>query len=247
MNFGKPTSDYESNVIEALNLIPEQASVSSTPFFVPQLTHRKEIYEFPNPFMQVNWGMFDDNPPPKGVEYVLVNTNPFVEEEKYIIDLLMDEGLYVKIFDNGGIILLSKVYEGSLDVKYEKLKIQMDPKIKDLAVDRKNYPTCDKIVTLRTKEECYKEVGIATNDYNLCDVRIENISLRDECFNKIGIKSNNYNLCAVKIKSQALRDECFKDISIATGDLNLCLTRVESEDLKAECNEAIRRLSSVEH
>ncbi len=256
---------------EAISLIPPDASVSATPFFVPHLTHREKIYEFPNPFKLSYWGINGENPPPKDVEYVLADTNRFNKEEKMIFDLLLDETLYAKIFEKGGVAVLKKVFEGDLDRKYEKVKIQMDPKIKDLAVERKNYPTCDKVVTPRIREECFKEVGIVTGDYNLCHVKIVSRDLRDECFNEIalnkkeyavcdrigsvemkeecfkevGIATGDYNLCHVKIKSQARRDECFSEISIATGDLNICLANVESEALKAQCKEKISRFSSA--
>jgi len=57
----------------------------------------------------------------------------------------------------------------------------------------------------------------------------------------VGIATGDYNLCDVRIENQALRDECFKEIGITTGDLNLCLVKITSPELKAECNEEIKK------
>ncbi len=218
--FGRVSYEYENNTNLAMKLIPEEASVSATPFFVPHLTHRKIVYEFPNPFEISYWGINGENPPSKDVDYILANLQPLSDLEKIVIDSLLELNLYKKIFERGNIILMKKNFDGSMDDKYNLIIKRNDALIKDIALDEKDYTICDIIESLEIKEECFKEVGIATNDYNLC---------------------------AVKIKSQIIRDECFRDISIATGDLNLCLTRVKSEDLKAECNEGIRRLTSAEH
>jgi uncharacterized membrane protein len=224
---------------EALSLIPSGASVSATPFFVPHLTHREKIYEFPNPFEQSYW--FDENLPSKDIDYVLVSGygNPKYKHDfrNTLIDSLIEENLYGILYknDNIGIVLINKIHQGSIDDKYDLVKARMDPLTKELALKERRYSICGKIETTRIREECYNEVGILTNDYNLCAVKIKSQDLRDQCFKEVGIARRDYNLCKVRIIDQNLKDECFKEIGIATKDSNLCDVRIQNQTLKEEC------------
>src|SRR6266508_4646426 len=55
---------------EALALVDPDAAVSAQYNLVPHLAHRSRIYEFPNPFRAVNWGLPDDTHPPAATEAV---------------------------------------------------------------------------------------------------------------------------------------------------------------------------------
>lgn len=58
----------------ALRLVPDDAGVSASYHLVPHLTQRERIYEWPNPWDQVYWGVKGENPhPPSGVDYLVVD------------------------------------------------------------------------------------------------------------------------------------------------------------------------------
>jgi uncharacterized membrane protein len=54
--YADPSSEFAADAREVLALIPQGASVSAAPTLVPHLSHRVEIYQFPNPFTASNWG-----------------------------------------------------------------------------------------------------------------------------------------------------------------------------------------------
>lgn len=61
----------------ALARIPRDAVVSAHYSLVPQLSHRRRIYLFPNPFQASNWGVIDENThDPNDVEYVVLRNIP---------------------------------------------------------------------------------------------------------------------------------------------------------------------------
>src|SRR5438445_3843972 len=45
----------------ALALVPKAAPVAGTYYFNPHLTHRVKIYDFPEPWKAVNWGIAGEN------------------------------------------------------------------------------------------------------------------------------------------------------------------------------------------
>lgn len=57
----------------AVDLVPDGAGVSATYAFVPQLTHRQTIYEFPNPWWVTNWLDCKTTPDPADVELLVVD------------------------------------------------------------------------------------------------------------------------------------------------------------------------------
>lgn len=59
----------------AVSLVPDDASVSASYYLIPHLTHRREAYEWPNPWKLVNWGLSGEDPPdPRSVDYVALDT-----------------------------------------------------------------------------------------------------------------------------------------------------------------------------
>jgi hypothetical protein len=77
---------------EALQQLPDHASVSATYYVVPHVTHRKVVYEFPNPFRAANWGVKgDDLDPPENVEYLLVDTTTLGESRDVFEELIAED------------------------------------------------------------------------------------------------------------------------------------------------------------
>jgi len=111
----------------ALKLISKEAKVSASYLLVPHLTHRKEIYMFPNPFKSVLWNMWfkegKDAPPSEGhIDYVILDLDAYTsEEEKLIIRYLLDSPYYQKVYDNYPILVLKHTdykREGNLGANY---------------------------------------------------------------------------------------------------------------------------------
>ncbi len=96
---------------EAVRLIPKKAKVSASYSFVPHLSHRKEIYMFPNPFKASYWNFWfregRDLPPPKGhVDYVIIDFNNHGEEERSIVHYLTSSSSFEKIFQKSDFLVL---------------------------------------------------------------------------------------------------------------------------------------------
>ncbi len=71
-------SQREGEIYALLAMIPDDASVSAHYQFVPHLTHREIIYNFPNPFKSHYWGTWDNEPELEYVDYIFI-----LEDEKY--------------------------------------------------------------------------------------------------------------------------------------------------------------------
>jgi uncharacterized membrane protein len=77
---------------EALDQLPDHASVSATYYVVPHVTHRELVYEFPNPFRAANWGLRGkDLDPPEDVEYLLVDTTTLGEGREVFEQLIAED------------------------------------------------------------------------------------------------------------------------------------------------------------
>jgi len=86
-------------VREALELIPDRAGVTAMYYMVPHLTHRRLIYEFPNPFRPANWGVGDENPGDPGeVDYLVVNRRLTGNDTRLYGQLVSDQGPFRVIY-----------------------------------------------------------------------------------------------------------------------------------------------------
>ena len=55
--------------------MPDDASVTATYGLLPHLSHREQIYDWPNPFVMSYWGNDDEYrlPDPSTIEYIVVD------------------------------------------------------------------------------------------------------------------------------------------------------------------------------
>ena len=68
-------SPHHDDLRQAIDLVPDDAGVSASYHLVPHLTQRERIYEWPNPWDQVYWGVKGENPhSPAGVDYLVLDT-----------------------------------------------------------------------------------------------------------------------------------------------------------------------------
>jgi uncharacterized membrane protein len=91
---------------EAVDLVPDDVPVSSTYNLLPHLTHRAEIYSFPNPWRSQNFGI-DGEPhrSPADVEWIVVDRNVFDTPTKSLFDGLVTGGTFRVVFDRDGYVV----------------------------------------------------------------------------------------------------------------------------------------------
>lgn len=89
-----PTTSNVVSFEQAEALLPADAVVSAYYGFVPQLSHRDEVYVFPNPWKASYWGKFDKEgqrlPQADRVEYIFVRSN-LDPDPKAVFDSIADE------------------------------------------------------------------------------------------------------------------------------------------------------------
>lgn len=106
-------SDLVAYGNQGLALIPKDAKVSASWSLVPHLSHRKEIYMFPNPFKTVLWNQWfmegKDEPTAEGhVDYIAISLGNHSQEEKYIVQYLVSSNRFGIIFHEDQILILKK-------------------------------------------------------------------------------------------------------------------------------------------
>jgi uncharacterized membrane protein len=95
----------------ALDLVDEGAPVSAQYNLVPHLSHRVEIYEFPNPFRAVNWGVAGDEHPPATLErlqFVVVQRDLLGEQDQELLDRLRSDPAWRTAMDRDGVVVLER-------------------------------------------------------------------------------------------------------------------------------------------
>ncbi|PIS28101.1 hypothetical protein COT42_08960 [Candidatus Saganbacteria bacterium CG08_land_8_20_14_0_20_45_16] len=98
---------------KALSLVPPGVKVAASYSLVPHLTHRQEIYMFPNPFKSVLWGQWfkegEGAPPAEGhVDYVVIDFTNHAKEEKMIINYLWASPYFKTVFQDGPLLVLAR-------------------------------------------------------------------------------------------------------------------------------------------
>lgn len=90
----------------ALDLVPEGASVSATYNFVPHLSHRDRIYEFPNPYGDRNWGVRGEKRhDPEIVHWLVVDRATMGQEDLETFERAITEYDFEIIMDREGIMV----------------------------------------------------------------------------------------------------------------------------------------------
>jgi uncharacterized membrane protein len=91
----------------AMAAVPEDASVAATYYFVPHLTHRRTIYEWPNPWVPGNWGFANRDPDdPSGVDYLVIDT--FEGQEGTLLDSLRASEFVETVFEENGVVVAKR-------------------------------------------------------------------------------------------------------------------------------------------
>ena len=99
--WAQPTPRHEA-MREALKLVPDDASVAATYTLLPHLSHRAQIYDWPNPWVPSYWGN-DDRfrlPDPSAIDYIVLDrTQVGPAQQALVAGLIAPGGPYEVLFD----------------------------------------------------------------------------------------------------------------------------------------------------
>ena len=96
---------------QALALVDQEAPVSAQYNLVPHLAHRVQVYEFPNPFRAVNWGLAGDEHPTRTLEqlrFVVVQRDLLGKQDRELLDRLQADPAWRTALDSHGVVVLER-------------------------------------------------------------------------------------------------------------------------------------------
>jgi len=97
-------------VNQALRQVPAGAGVSTTYYLVPHLTHRVAVYEFPNPWVQANWGIKGERAPlTASVDWLVLDRTLVGDQAGLLGRLVRPGGEFAAQFDKDGILVARRV------------------------------------------------------------------------------------------------------------------------------------------
>ena len=107
----------QSELEAAVDAVPSDAAVSATYNIVPHLSHREQIYTFPNPWYPLNWGVAgaaphdpDHDHVPAEIDWIVVDRTTHVPDgrEEVLIDELLASGEFEVVSDEAGILVAER-------------------------------------------------------------------------------------------------------------------------------------------
>lgn len=93
---------------EAVEMVPDGASVTATYLLLPHLSQREQIYNWPNPWIASYWGDDDEYrlPDPATIEYVVLDSTSVSEAERELYESLVGaDGEYDVLFERDGVVV----------------------------------------------------------------------------------------------------------------------------------------------
>lgn len=97
---------------QAIELIPDDAAVSAAYPYVPHLTHRRQVYEWPNPWRASYWGDWTREgsrlPVADDVDHLLLTTAVLDDDDHGRIARRLARTEFTRVFEAEGIVLLSR-------------------------------------------------------------------------------------------------------------------------------------------
>ncbi len=114
----------------AVSMIPDDASVSASYQIGPHLSHRREVYDWPNPFWASVWGNDDCDrlPNPVTVDYVVLDRSQIGGPSNTSIYAAMREpgGPFEVVYEDSVVVLLKRVGTSeAVDVQPQASSCQM--------------------------------------------------------------------------------------------------------------------------
>jgi uncharacterized membrane protein len=102
-----PTARHEA-LREAIDLVPDGVSVAATYSLGPHLSHREQIYDWPNPWVPAYWGNDDTHrlPDPSEIDYIVLDKNHVgPEQQQLLVDLVGPDGEFEVLFDESDVVV----------------------------------------------------------------------------------------------------------------------------------------------
>jgi uncharacterized membrane protein len=99
---------------EAMELVPDDASVTATYAILPHLTHRAQIYDWPNPWIMAYFGNDDGYrlPDPSAIEYIILDRRVVQADHQALVDsLIAPGGDYEVLFEEDDILVARRSAE----------------------------------------------------------------------------------------------------------------------------------------
>ena len=92
-------------------MVPDDASVTATYGLLPHLSHREQIYDWPNPFVPAYWGNDDTYqlPDPSMIEYLVLDRQQVGEAQRELLADLTDGDPYEVLFDEADVVVAERV------------------------------------------------------------------------------------------------------------------------------------------
>jgi uncharacterized membrane protein len=101
---------YERARQQAVDLVPPDASVTAHYLLVPHLTHRDDVYSFPNPWRRVFYGVNGTPlPDPAVVEYLAVDAAALQGADLDTWTCIIDSGAFERIYDEAGVVVARRI------------------------------------------------------------------------------------------------------------------------------------------
>ncbi|MFO7592007.1 MAG: DUF2079 domain-containing protein, partial [Acidimicrobiia bacterium] len=94
----------------AVDAVPEGAAVSSSYTLVPQLSHRAEIYSFPNPWVPTNWGVPGSSTrSPDRVDWLVIDRQVTGAEDTRLLASILERGKFRVVLDRADVLVARRV------------------------------------------------------------------------------------------------------------------------------------------
>jgi hypothetical protein len=93
----------------AVDAVPDGAPTSAIYNLLPHLAHRDEIYDFPVPWRNVNWGVDGEHlADPAGVQWIVVDRREMSAEDLELLDRLTTRQFRV-VYDEDDMVVAKRV------------------------------------------------------------------------------------------------------------------------------------------
>jgi hypothetical protein len=99
----------------AVARVPDDASVTATYTLLPHLAHRKQIYDWPNPFEASYWGNDDRYrlPRPSTIDYLVIDREQIGPDRQTLFADLTDGDPFKIVFDRDDVVVAKRVVRRS--------------------------------------------------------------------------------------------------------------------------------------
>ena len=94
----------------AMALVPDGVPVSATYTLVPQLSHRAEIYSFPNPWEPRNWGVPGSGTrSPARVQWIVMDRTVLGPADRALFEQILGTGRFRVVYDRDDMVVAKRV------------------------------------------------------------------------------------------------------------------------------------------